>query len=70
MNVVRPSQSGKTFWIEMLCNLDELVSVAIWVVFYLYKGYFQDIFQRVKSRNDVINKNGDIRKVVFIDCTG
>ena len=54
MNVVGPSQSGKTFWIErLLCNLDELV------VFYLYDGPFQDIFQQIKSHNDMINKNTD-----------
>ena len=50
MNVVGPSQSSKTFWIErLLCELDELVSVPISVVFYLYNGLFQDVFQRTKS---------------------
>ena len=41
MNVVGPSQSGKTFWMEkLLCELDGLVSAPI---FYLYNGPFQEL---------------------------
>ena len=71
MNVVRPSQSGTTFWIEkLLCELDRLVSVPIVFVFYLYNGPFQDVFQRIKDDHDLLNKNGDKRKVIFINSTG
>ena len=71
MNVVGPSQSDKMFWIEkMLRELDRLVSVPISVVFYLHNGPFQDVFQRIKNHHDLLNKNGDRRKVIFIDSTG
>lgn len=52
------------------------VVIALWLVclfllfFYLYNGHFQDIYQQIKSHNDLINKNDDKNKVIFIDCTG
>ena len=68
MNVVGPSQSGKTFWIEkLLRELDGLVSAPIVFVFYLYNGPFQDVFIRIKDHHDLLNKNGDKRKVTFIN---
>ena len=58
------------FWIERLLHeLDEFVSISIFVVFYLYNGSFQDVFQGIKNYNDLMNKNGDKTKLIFIDCT-
>ena len=70
MNVVGPSQCGKTFWIEkLLRELNGLVSAPIVFVFYLYNGPFQDVFQKIRDHHDLLNKNGDKRKVIFIDST-
>ena len=44
INVVRPSQSGKTFWMErLLHDLDELVSVPIYTM-----GLFKISFNESK----------------------
>ena len=64
-------EHGKTFWIErLLSKLDKFISVPIPVVFYLYNGPFHDVFQIIKNHTDLINKNGDKTKVIFINCTG
>ena len=39
-------------------------------VFYLCNGPFQDVFPRIKDHHELLNKNGDKRKVIFIDSTG
>ena len=50
MNIVGPSQSGKTYWVfKLIKHLEEVVTPMPNTILYLHGTEYQDIFDKMKE---------------------
>ena len=70
MNIVGPSQSGKTYWLYKLIKFLERVVVPMPnSIVYLHGTEYQDIFNEMKKRVGEKKKEGKKIEINFVECT-
>ena len=69
MNIVGPSQSGKTYWVfKLIKYLEDVVVPMPNTILYLHGTEYQDIFGEMKEEVEKKKKNGKNIKIEFIEC--